>query len=47
LAAPHGRILFAGEHTHAIYHATVLGAYLSGVRAAEDALRVRGEVAVS
>ena len=42
LAEPHGRILFAGEHTHTIYHATVLGAYLSGVRAAEDALRIRG-----
>ncbi len=40
LAEPHGRILFAGEHTHTVYHATVLGAYLSGVRAAEDALRL-------
>ena len=47
LAAPHGRILFAGEHTHAVYHATVLGAYLSGVRAAEDALRVQGKAAIA
>lgn len=46
LAAPHGRILFAGEHTHTVYHATVLGAYLSGVRAAEDAFRVLGEAVV-
>lgn len=42
LAEPHGRILFAGEHTHTVYHATVLGAYLSGIRAAEDANRLRG-----
>ena len=47
LAAPHGRIMFAGEHTHTIYHATVLGAYLSGVRAAEDALRALGEAAIA
>ena len=44
LAEPHGRILFAGEHTHTIYHATVLGAYLSGIRAAEDAFRVLKEI---
>ncbi len=47
LAEPHGRIMFAGEHTHTIYHATVLGAYLSGIRAAEDALRVQGQPAVA
>ena len=47
LAKPHGRIMFAGEHTHTIYHATVLGAYLSGIRAAEDALRVQGQPAVA
>lgn len=42
LAEPHGRMFFAGEHTHKVYHATVLGAYLSGLRAAEDANRLRG-----
>ena len=47
LAEPHGRILFAGEHTHTIYHATVLGAYLSGIRAAEDALRLVKGTAVA
>ena len=47
IAEPHGRIMFAGEHTHTIYHATVLGAYLSGIRAAEDALRVQGQPAVA
>lgn len=36
LAAPHGRVFFAGEHTSRDYFATVHGAYLSGVRAAEE-----------
>lgn len=35
LAAPHGRIHFAGEATIARWHSTVHGAYLSGVREAE------------
>lgn len=35
LAAPVGRVLFAGEHTYAEHPATVHGAYLSGVAAAE------------
>ena len=34
LAAPAGRLYFAGEHTHAAYPATTHGAYLSGRRAA-------------
>lgn len=35
LAAPHGRIHFAGEATISRWHSTVHGAYLSGVREAE------------
>lgn len=38
LAAPVGRIHFAGEHTHRAYFSTVHGAYLSGQRAAEEIL---------
>ncbi|GLR11615.1 amine oxidase [Chitinimonas prasina] len=39
LAAPEGkRLLFAGEHTHEIYRATVHGAYLSGLREAKRIL---------
>lgn len=36
LASPHGRIHFAGEATIARFHSTVHGAYLSGVREAEQ-----------
>ena len=36
LAEPQGRLYFAGEHTNRAYPATVHGAYLSGVRAAES-----------
>ncbi len=37
LAEPVGRMLhFAGEHTHTEYMSTVHGAYLSGIRAAND-----------
>lgn len=36
LAAPHGRVVFAGEATHRKHPATVHGAYLSGLRAADE-----------
>jgi monoamine oxidase len=36
LAAPHGRVHFAGEHTSRDYFGTVHGAYLSGLRAADE-----------
>ena len=36
LAAPHGRVHFAGEHTSREFFATVHGAHLSGVRAADE-----------
>ena len=36
LAAPHGRVHFAGEHTNREYFSTVHGAHLSGLRAAEE-----------
>lgn len=36
VAAPAGRVHFAGEHTSRRYFSTVHGAYLSGVRAAEE-----------
>lgn len=36
LGAAHGRVFFAGEHTSRDYFGTVHGAYLSGVRAAEE-----------
>jgi monoamine oxidase len=37
LAAPIGNVLFfAGEHTHREHPATVHGAYLSGLRAADE-----------
>jgi monoamine oxidase len=39
LAAPEGRLLFAGEATSRQYAATVHGAYLSGVRAGEETIR--------
>ena len=39
LAAPQGRIHFAGEHTSSSYNGTVHGAFLSGERAAEEVLR--------
>ncbi len=39
LAKPIGKTLFfAGEATHALYSATVHGAYLSGLQAAQDAM---------
>ena len=39
LAAPQGsRLLFAGEHTHELYRATVHGAFLSGEREADRIL---------
>lgn len=38
LGEPEGRILFAGEHTSSDYQATVHGAYLSGMRAAQHIL---------
>lgn len=39
LAEPVGNALFfAGEHTNFAYHGTVHGAYLSGIRAAEQAI---------
>jgi monoamine oxidase len=41
LAAPQGsRLLFAGEHTHELYRATVHGAYLTGIREADRVLAV-------
>ncbi|MEX1104881.1 MAG: NAD(P)/FAD-dependent oxidoreductase, partial [Ilumatobacteraceae bacterium] len=36
LATPHGRIHFAGEHTNREHFASTHGAYLSGVRAADE-----------
>ncbi len=39
LAAPAGRLLFAGEATHRSFFASVNGAYLSGVREAERVLK--------
>ena len=38
LAQPHGPVFFAGEHTHRDYFSTVHGAYLSGLRAAQEVL---------
>jgi len=38
LTRPHGRLIFAGEHIHPQYPGTVHGAYLSGLRAAEQAV---------
>mgnify|MGYP000364283309 CR=1 FL=1 len=38
LAAPAGRVHFAGEHTHRDYFSTVHGAYLSGQRVAKEIL---------
>ncbi|MCB0921802.1 MAG: FAD-dependent oxidoreductase [Actinobacteria bacterium] len=40
LAAPAGRVFFAGEATEREFFGTVHGAYLSGVRAANDVLAV-------
>ena len=42
LAAPHGRVHFAGEHTSRDYFGTVHGAYLSGLRAADELATVLG-----
>ncbi|HSN98894.1 MAG TPA: FAD-dependent oxidoreductase, partial [Candidatus Nanopelagicales bacterium] len=43
MAEPVGRLIFAGEATNKDYYATVHGAYLSGVRAAQEiAARVGG-----
>jgi monoamine oxidase len=36
LARPEGRLFFAGEHTSKTYRGTVHGAYLSGLRAADE-----------
>ncbi len=38
VARPHGRVHFAGEHTHRDHFSTAHGAYLSGRRAAEEVL---------
>lgn len=38
LAAPSGRVRFAGEHTDRAHFSTVHGAYLSGLRAAREIL---------
>jgi len=38
IAKPVDRLLFAGEHTHEKYRATVHGAYLSGIREADRIL---------
>ncbi len=38
IAEPHGSVHFAGEHTHREYFSTVHGAYLSGLRAAQEVL---------
>lgn len=41
LAAPiQNRVFFAGEHTHRDYFSTAHGAYLSGIRAAEEIIDV-------
>ncbi|MGH8252275.1 MAG: FAD-dependent oxidoreductase [Steroidobacteraceae bacterium] len=37
-----GRIVFAGEHTEQTAYGTLHGAYLSGVRAASEAVRLLG-----
>lgn len=38
LAKPEGRVYFAGEHTNKDFPSTTHGAYLSGVRAAQEIL---------
>jgi monoamine oxidase len=40
LAAPAGRLLFAGEATHRTWYSTAHGAWTSGVRAAEEAISI-------
>jgi monoamine oxidase len=40
LARPHGRVLFAGEHTHLRFQGYMEGAVLSGQRAAAEVLSV-------
>jgi monoamine oxidase len=36
LAAPHGRVFFAGEHTAIRWQGYMNGAFLSGLRAAAE-----------
>ena len=36
------KLFFAGEHTTAAYRGTVHGAYLSGVRAARQIMKIGG-----
>jgi len=38
IAKPHGLVYFAGEATHQLFYQTVHGAYLSGIRAAQEVL---------
>ena len=38
MAAPEGRLLWAGEHTHPQYRGSVHGAYLTGLREANRVL---------
>lgn len=42
LGEPAGRVLFSGEATHVEHPSTVHGAHLSGLRAADEALRLLG-----
>ena len=37
---PEGRLIFAGEHTSPKFNAFVYGAYLSGIRAAEQIIKL-------
>ena len=48
IAAPEDRIVFAGEHTSRAFEGTVHGAYVSGIRAANDIVTMAsGEVRIS
>lgn len=41
---PEGRIIFAGEHTHQKYNAYVYGAYLTGLRAADQIIEFTSNI---
>ncbi len=45
LAQPAGRLLFAGEHTHEKYRATVHGAFITGEREADRVVAANGRSA--
>ncbi len=47
VAAPHGRIHLAGEHTAAEFCGTLEGALRSGARAAAEVLAERAQIAIA